>query len=98
MFSLIITLVVILNLLLFMLTVSLHIVGIIYLIRFKDVINTVDKILLLIPIFVPVKSIRENIVDKKKFNSINKYLRFVSIYKVYFIIDMLITFAFFLFI
>lgn len=78
-------------------TFILQIWGIICIFIFGAKIKTSDKILFLMPIFVPVKSIRKKIDGISNIHGLVIYLNIINCYKVAFLLNLLICIIFLLY-
>jgi hypothetical protein len=64
--------------------ITLQIIGLIYFITYSTKIRTIDKVLLLVPEILPVKSIKNNLSDSD-YQSLKNYLNVIRFYKGFFI-------------
>ena len=65
--------------------ITLQVIGLIYFIKYFNEIRTIDKILLLVPEVLPIKSITSNLSDSG-YQGLKKYLNVIKIYKVFFML------------
>lgn len=84
------TLFIISNVIIFIFTIILQIWGIYCIFIFGEIIRTVDKILFLMPLVIPVKSIRKNIMEINDYKGLSIFLKTVSAYKILLLADLII--------
>lgn len=68
--------------------------GIYCIVKYKKMIRTVDKFLLIIPLLIPVNTIKKNISETENIHGLIVFLTVVNYYKIVFAIDILICIIF----
>lgn len=82
------------NVIILIFTIILQLWGIFCIFMFRKVIRTIDKILFLIPLVIPIKSIKKNTLEINDNKKLNIFLNTVFIYKILFLIDLIISCVF----
>lgn len=78
------------NVIILILTIVLQIWGICCIIVFGKIIRTIDKILFFVPLIIPIKSIKKNIMRIEEKKGLDIFLNMVFVYKILFLIDLII--------
>ena len=84
------------NIIILVFTFFLQIWGICCRFIFGRIIRTVDKILFIMPIFIPVKTIRKNVDGVINKRGLIVYLKTICVYKILFLLNLIICFLFFI--
>lgn len=79
-----------------MFTMVLQIWGICCIFIYKEILKIPDKILLIMPLIVPVKTLRRDVEVIKNKKGFVIYLKTVCMYKILFLLNLIICFLFFI--
>lgn len=82
------------NVIILIFTIVLQIWGIFCIFIFGKEIRTIDKILFFIPLVIPIKSIKKNIIRINDNKRLDIFLNTVFVYKIFFLINLIICCVF----